>query len=248
MRIRSARMLPSLPILIVASQKEANVLAGWHSLALLLTGMSLVSTALIFVAAYAIALWWKKQQRLVEVAEAANSAKSAFLATMSHEIRTPMNAVLGLASVVLVMLMAQPRIFFSMSRDGLLPPVFSRIHPRFQTPHVSTILTGVAVGVCSMFTSIDEMVDLTNIGTLFAFILVCIGVWILRKREPDRPRSFRTPWVPVIPILGVAACLYLMLGLPWVTWLRFGLWLIVGMVVYFMYGFKHSRLHVRQPS
>ena len=102
MRIHSARMLPSLPILIVASQKEANVLAGWQSLALLLTGMSLVSTALIFVAAFAIALWWKKkQQRLVEVAEAANSAKSAFLATMSYEIRTPMNAVLGLASTLL---------------------------------------------------------------------------------------------------------------------------------------------------
>ena len=93
-----------------------------------------------------------------------------------------------------------------------------------------------------MFTSIDEMVDLTNIGTLFAFTLVCIGIWILRRREPNRPRAFKTPWVPVIPILGVIACVYLMLGLPWITWLRFALWLLVGMIVYFFYGFRRSRL------
>jgi APA family basic amino acid/polyamine antiporter len=129
-----------------------------------------------------------------------------------------------------------------MARDGLLPQSFARVHPRFQTPYVTTILTGVLVAVCAMFTSIDEMVDLTNIGTLFAFILVCIGIWILRKREPNRPRAFKTPWVPVIPILGVLACMYLMLGLPWITWLRFGLWLITGMVVYFLYGFHKSRL------
>ena len=93
-----------------------------------------------------------------------------------------------------------------------------------------------------MFTSIDEMVDLTNIGTLFAFILVCIGILILRKRDPNRPRTFKTPLVPFVPILGVTSCLYLMLGLPWITWIRFGLWLVVGMVVYFSYGFRRSRL------
>jgi APA family basic amino acid/polyamine antiporter len=129
-----------------------------------------------------------------------------------------------------------------MARDGLLPPSFAKVHPRFRTPHVTTILTGVAVGVCSMFTSIDEMVDLTNIGTLFAFILVCIGIVVLRKREPHRPRAFKTPWVPFIPALGVAACLWLMRGLPWITWIRFGLWLAAGMVVYFFYGFRRSRL------
>ena len=151
-------------------------------------------------------------------------------------------SVVAHTAVLLVFQLGQPRIFFSMARDGLLPPSFARVHPRFRTPHVTTILTGVAVGVCAMFTSIDEMVDLTNIGTLFAFILVCIGILVLRKRDPNRPRSFRTPWVPFIPILGVISCLYLMLGLPWITWIRFGLWLVVGMLVYFSYGFRRSRL------
>jgi len=133
-----------------------------------------------------------------------------------------------------------------MARDGLLPPSFAKVHPRFRTPYVTTILTGVAVGVCAMFTSIDEMVDLTNIGTLFAFTLVCIGILILRAREPERPRAFRTPLVPLVPALGVASCLYLMLGLPWITWLRFGLWLVAGLVIYFLYGHKRSRLRLAQ--
>jgi basic amino acid/polyamine antiporter, APA family len=151
-------------------------------------------------------------------------------------------SVVAHTAVLLVFQLGQPRIFFSMARDGLLPQSFAKVHPRFRTPYVTTILTGVVVGVCAMFTSIDEMVDLTNIGTLFAFTLVCIGIWILRKREPNRPRAFKTPWVPVVPILGVLACVYLMLGLPWITWLRFALWLLAGMVVYFLYGFRRSRL------
>ena len=151
-------------------------------------------------------------------------------------------SVVAHTAVLLVFQLGQPRIFFSMARDGLLPQSFAKVHPRFQTPHVTTILTGVAVGVCAMFTSIDEMVDLTNIGTLFAFILVCIGILILRSREPERRRAFRVPWSPVLPLLGVVACIYLMLGLPWITWVRFGLWLVVGMVVYFSYGFRRSRL------
>ena len=151
-------------------------------------------------------------------------------------------SVVAHTAVLLVFQLGQPRIFFSMARDGLLPASFARVHPRFRTPHVTTILTGVAVGVCAMFTSIDEMVDLTNIGTLFAFILVCIGIIILRKREPERPRAFRTPWSPVVPMLGVISCLYLMLGLPWITWVRFALWLLLGLVIYFSYGFKRSGL------
>jgi basic amino acid/polyamine antiporter, APA family len=151
-------------------------------------------------------------------------------------------SVVAHTAVLLVFQLGQPRIFFSMARDGLLPASFARVHPRYRTPHVTTIFTGIAVGVCAMFTSIDEMVDLTNIGTLFAFILVCIGILILRKRDPGRPRAFRTPWVPVVPLLGVISCAYLMLGLPWITWIRFALWLIVGLIVYYSYGFRRSGL------
>jgi APA family basic amino acid/polyamine antiporter len=151
-------------------------------------------------------------------------------------------SVVAHTAVLLVFQLGQPRIFFSMARDGLLPRSFAKVHPRFRTPYVTTILTGVVVAVFGMFASIDEVVDLTNIGTLFAFTLVCIGVLILRRREPNRPRAFKTPWVPVVPILGVISCLYLMTGLPWITWIRFALWLLAGMVVYFFYGFRRSRL------
>jgi APA family basic amino acid/polyamine antiporter len=156
-------------------------------------------------------------------------------------------SVVAHTAVLLVFQLGQPRIFFSMARDGLLPPSFARVHPRFRTPHVTTILTGAAVGVCAMFTSIDEMVDLTNIGTLFAFILVCIGILVLRKRDPERRRAFRTPWVPAVPVLGVLSCLYLMTGLPWITWVRFVLWLTLGLVVYFAYGYRRSGLK-REPA
>src|SRR5262245_49133134 len=151
-------------------------------------------------------------------------------------------SVVAHTAVLLVFQLGQPRIFFSMARDGLLPQSFAKVHPRFRTPHVTTILTGVAVGVCAMFTSIDEMVDLTNIGTLFAFILVCLGILILRKREPNRPRAFRTPFVPFVPVLGIISCLVLMLGLPWITWVRFALWLLLGLAIYFSYGYRHSGL------
>ncbi|MDR3667697.1 MAG: amino acid permease [Ignavibacteriaceae bacterium] len=152
-------------------------------------------------------------------------------------------SVVAHTAVLLVFQMGQPRIFFSMSRDGLLPKSFSKVHPKFKTPYVTTILTGVVVGITSMFTSIDEMVDLTNIGTLFAFILVCIGILILRKKDPLRERSFKTPFVPVVPLLGIISCLYLMLGLPWITWIRFAGWLIIGLIIYILYGRNRSRLN-----
>jgi APA family basic amino acid/polyamine antiporter len=149
-------------------------------------------------------------------------------------------SIVAHTAVLLVFQLGQPRIFFSMARDGLLPASFARVHPTYRTPHVTTIFTGVAVAVCAMFTSIDEMVDLTNIGTLFAFILVCIGIIVLRRREPTRPRSFKTPLVPFVPMCGVIACVYLMLGLPWITWIRFAVWLLVGLVIYFGYGRQRS--------
>ena len=152
-------------------------------------------------------------------------------------------SVVAHTAVLLVFQMGQPRIFFSMSRDGLLPHSFSKVHPKYRTPYITTILTGAIVGITSMFTSIDEMVDLTNIGTLFAFILVCIGILILRKKDPFRERSFKTPFVPLVPILGIVSCFYLMFGLPWITWIRFGGWLMVGLLIYILYGRNRSRLN-----
>jgi len=146
-------------------------------------------------------------------------------------------------AVLLVLVLGQSRIFFSMARDGLLPGVFARVHQRFKTPHVTTIVVGVVIASIAAFTNIDEMVDLTNIGTLFAFVLVCFGIVILRIKEPARHRTFKVPLSPLIPLLGVGSCIFLMTGLPGVTWIRFILWLIVGLVVYFSYSINHSLLH-----
>jgi basic amino acid/polyamine antiporter, APA family len=151
-------------------------------------------------------------------------------------------AIAGLASVVLVMIMAQPRIFYSMSRDGLLPKALGAIHPRFQTPYIATILTGsVAAALAGLF-PIDILGHLVSIGTLFAFIIVCAGVLILRYQDPHTPRAFRTPWVPWVPLLGILNCGYLMWGLGGETWLRLLIWMALGFVIYFLYGRKHSRL------
>lgn len=157
-------------------------------------------------------------------------------------------AVIATTAVLLVFQLGQPRIFFSMARDGLLPQAFAKIHPKFRTPHVTTILTGVVVGVISAFTAIDEMVDLTNIGTLFAFILVCGGVIILRATDPGRARPFRVPGGYIIPILGIISCIYLMYFLPSTSWFRFAAWLNLGFVVYIAYGATHSRLTGRAQS
>ncbi len=151
-------------------------------------------------------------------------------------------ALAGMTSVLLVFQLGQPRIFMAMARDGLLPQYFAKIHPRYRTPHITTIWTGVIVGVVSMFTNIGSLADLTNIGTLFAFILVCCGVVVLRRTDPGRHRPFRVPFVPVFPIIGVILCAALMLSLPVLTWLRFFVWLIIGLVIYFLYGIRHSKL------
>jgi len=153
-----------------------------------------------------------------------------------------LGAVAAMGSVLLVFQLGQPRIFYSMSRDGLLPPLFSRVHPKYRTPYVGTIITGLFVATFAAFANIAEVVDLTNIGTLFAFVLVSAGVIFLRRTDPDRPRPFRVPGVPYTPIISIVACLYLMLQLPAVTWVRFGIWLAVGLVLYFVYGYRHSVL------
>jgi APA family basic amino acid/polyamine antiporter len=159
-----------------------------------------------------------------------------------------LGAVIAMFSVLLVFQLGQPRIFMSMSRDGLLPPFLSRVHPRFKTPWIGTVLTGIFVGVFAAFANIAEVVDLTNIGTLFAFVLVSVGVIVLRARQPDRVRPFRVPFVPWTPIISIVACVYLMTKLPKVTWERFGVWLVVGLLIYFLYGIRHSRLRIKDAA
>ena len=151
-------------------------------------------------------------------------------------------ALAGMTSVLLVFQLGQPRIFMAMARDGLLPQYFARIHHRFRTPHITTIWTGIAVGGVAMLTDIGSLADLTNIGTLFAFALVCIGVIVLRRTAAERGRPFRVPMVPLFPILGVIFCLALMLSLPVITWRRFFVWLVLGLLIYFLYSIRHSRL------
>lgn len=152
-------------------------------------------------------------------------------------------SVVAHTAVLLVFQLGQPRIFFSMARDGLLPPVFAKVHPKFKTPHVTTILTGVVVGGFAGVMSIDEMVDLTNIGTLFAFVLVCIGITILRYKDPNRHRPFRVPlgaWF--LPMLGALSCLFLMYYLPPTSWWRFIAWLMIGLSVYLSYSYSRSQI------
>lgn len=151
-------------------------------------------------------------------------------------------AIAGLTSVMLVLLMGQSRIFFSMAKDQLLPPLFAQVHPKFQTPHLSTILVGIAVSLLAGFMPIEKLGELVSIGTLFAFVLVCGGVWILRNSHPEMHRHFKCPAVPYVPIAGILVCLSLMAGLPVDTWIRLFVWLLLGFLIYFGYGVKHSQL------
>ena len=151
-------------------------------------------------------------------------------------------ALFGLFSTMLVQLLGQTRIFYSMSRDGLLPRVFAAVHPRFRTPHVSTVLTGGIIALLAGLTPIGVLGQLVSIGTLLAFVLVSIGVVILRATAPDVPRPFRTPWVPFVPIAGAVICLAQMVGLPLATWERLVIWLAIGLVVYFSYSMRSSLL------
>jgi APA family basic amino acid/polyamine antiporter len=156
-------------------------------------------------------------------------------------------ALVGLTTVMMILMLGQSRVFFAMSRDRLLPPVFAKVSPRFGTPVRTSIMTGVVVAVISMFVPLTELAELVNIGTLFAFVLVAIGVLVLRRTRPDLKRAFRCPGVPVVPILAVLAAVYLMLNLPGATWVRFLVWMVIGFVVYFAYGARHSRL-VTDPN
>lgn len=151
-------------------------------------------------------------------------------------------AIAGLSSVILVMLMGQPRIFFSMSKDGLLPPIFSKIHPRFKTPYISTLITGSVALILAGILPISTLSHLVSIGTLLAFAIVCIGIIVLRIKRPDIKRTFKTPFVPLVPILGAGICILQMFSLPWDTWLRLIAWMTLGFVIYFTYGIRKSKL------
>jgi len=152
-------------------------------------------------------------------------------------------AIAGLASVVLVMLMGQPRIFYSMSRDGLLPPVFGKVHPKFGTPHVATIITGLVAAAIAGAFPIGLLGELVSIGTLLAFVIVCGGIIVLRVKQPELARPFRTPWVPFVPIMGILICFGMMAFLPLDTWIRLIVWMALGMLIYFAYGRSHSKLN-----
>jgi APA family basic amino acid/polyamine antiporter len=149
----------------------------------------------------------------------------------------------GYTSVILVMLLGQSRVFFSMSRDGLLPKIFSSVHPKYRTPWLSNLLFMAATGLMAAFFPISLLGEMTSIGTLFAFVLVCGGILIMRKTHPELPRPFKTPLVPIVPILGIGFNLFLMWGLGRENWLRLGIWMAVGLVVYFTYSRKHSITH-----
>ncbi len=176
------------------------------------------------------------------LAEAFRSVGKPGFATMIS-----VGALVGLTTVMMILMMGQSRVFFAMSRDRLLPPVFAKVSPRFGTPVRTTITTGVAVALISTFVPLTELAELVNIGTLFAFVLVAIGVIVLRRTRPDLERAFRCPGVPLVPILAVLASIYLMLNLPAATWIRFLVWMAIGIVVYLAYGARHSRL-VTDPN
>jgi APA family basic amino acid/polyamine antiporter len=154
-----------------------------------------------------------------------------------------LGALAGLTSVMLVMLLGQTRVLYSMANDGLLPrKFFAAIHPKWRTPWKNTFLVGLLAAIVGSLTPIDDIGKMVNIGTLLAFVIVCIAIMVLRNTNPDQPRPFRTPWVPLVPVLGIISNGYMMYKLGWVNWARLIIWLVIGMVVYFSYGIKHSRV------
>ncbi|WNI18485.1 amino acid permease [Actinacidiphila sp. ITFR-21] len=201
---------------------------------------SLVVCTVLYVSVSLVVTGMQKYTRLDPDAPLASAFKSVGAPFWSGLIS--FGAAVGLTSVVMILLLGQTRVFFAMSRDGLLPRAFSRVHPRFGTPYRTTVLLGVVVALIAGFFSVGQLEQMVNIGTLFAFVVVAVGVVVLRRTRPDLHRAFRAPWVPVLPVLSVCASLWLMLNLSAETWLRFAAWMLLGLAVYFGYGRSHSRL------
>ena len=201
---------------------------------------SLVVTSILYIAVTAVLTGMVPWTRLGTAEPLATAFSERGLNIAAGFISA--GAVIATTSVLLVFQLGQPRIFYAMARDGLLPPWAATVHRKYRTPHVTTIITGLFVAGFAAVANINEVVELTNIGTLFAFVLVAAGILILRKTDPDRPRPFRAPWVPFVPIMAILSCFWLMAGLPLITWIRFGIWLLIGVAIYFLYGVRHSKL------
>jgi APA family basic amino acid/polyamine antiporter len=199
---------------------------------------SLVACAILYVSVAVVLTGIQKWPSLRNAAPVAHALQAVGLVTVERWV--VIGALMGMTSSLLVYQLGQARIWFAMSRDGLLPRIFSSVHKRFRTPHISTWTAGLFVALPAGIFDIGTLADLSNIGTLFAFVLVALGVLILRRRQPDRKRGFRVPWVPVIPMASVLCCLVLMASLPLETWVRFGVWLVIGLCIYFGYSRHRS--------
>ena len=203
---------------------------------------SLAITTLLYVAVSLVITGMRSYTKIDPKDAAPLSSAFAAVGKPGYGDIIALGALIGLVVVVMILLLGQTRVGFAMARDGLLPEGLAKVHPRFGTPYVFTMIVGGFVAVVATFFPISELAELVNIGTLFAFVLVSIGVIVLRRTRPDLPRAFRTPFVPVLPILAALVSLYLMLNLSGVTWLRFVVWMALGFVVYFLYGYRHSRV------
>ena len=203
---------------------------------------SLAICTVLFITISLVLTGMSKYTELNNAAPVVNALLAAG-APVALRLVVEVAAIAGLSSVILVMLLGQPRIFFSMAKDGLLPPVFAKVHPRFKTPYVTTILTGAVSAVFAGLVPLSILGEMVSIGTLFAFVIVCVSIAVLRRTQPNAPRPFRTPWVPLVPILGAGICFVQMYALPAGTWWRLVGWMAVGIVIYFGYSRHHSKLN-----